>query len=95
MWRNLEKESQIKIVDKIYRLPDIETRKNEIIKELQNLEYNVFEDLVFRREITNNEIEKYLVRNMLPRHLQLALYHQAFMRSLILIWWYSLYLPMR
>ena len=52
--------NQIKTGDNEYKLSDLGTRKNEIIEELKNLEYNDFEDMAFRMGITYSEIEKTL-----------------------------------
>ena len=48
----VKKGSQIKIGDKEYKLPDLDTHQNETIKELKNVEYNDLEDTVFRIELT-------------------------------------------
>ena len=48
--------NQIKIGDKDYKLSDLDTSKNEIFKEIKNVEYNDLEDMVFRMELTYNEI---------------------------------------
>ena len=52
--------NQIKIGDKEYKLSDLDTRKNAIIKELKNVEYNDLEDLVFRLKLTCREVENML-----------------------------------
>ena len=52
--------SKIKIVGNEDKLSDLDTHKNEIFKELKNLEYNDLEDMVFRRELTYHEFAKIL-----------------------------------
>ena len=48
--------NQIKIVDNDYKLSDFDTQKNEILEELKNIKYNDLEDLVYRFQITFDEI---------------------------------------
>ena len=48
--------SQIKIGDKEFKLFDLDTRKNEINKELKNIEYNDLEDMVYMLDLTDTEI---------------------------------------
>ena len=52
--------NQIKIGDKENKLSDFDTRKKETILELKSTEYNDLEDMVFRMELTYNDIEKLL-----------------------------------
>ena len=47
---------KIKIEDNEYKLSDIDTQKNEILEELKNVEYNDLEDLVYRMQLTYDEI---------------------------------------
>ena len=49
--------NQTKIGHKEYKLSDFDTRRNEMIEELQNAEYDDLEDMVFRLELTNSENE--------------------------------------
>ena len=46
----------IKIGDKEYKLSDFDTQKNEILEELKIVKYNDLKDLVYRMQITYNEI---------------------------------------
>ena len=48
--------NEIKIGDNEYRLSNLDTRKSEIIKELKIVEYNDLYDIVFRLQLTNNEV---------------------------------------
>ena len=51
---------EIKIGDIEYKLSGLDTRKNEIIKEFKNIDYNDLEDMAFRMELTYSEIESIL-----------------------------------
>ena len=46
----------IKIGDKEYKLSDFDTQKNEIIEELRKVKYNDLRDLIYRMQLTYNEI---------------------------------------
>ena len=46
----------IKIEDKEYKLSDFDTQKNEILEELRNVKYNDLRDLIYRLQLTYNEI---------------------------------------
>ena len=48
--------NKIKRGDNEYKLADFDTQKNEILKELRNVKYNDLEDLVYRMQLTYNEI---------------------------------------
>ena len=48
--------NKIKIGDNEYRLSDFDTQKNEILEELKNVEYCDLEDLVYRMQLTYDEI---------------------------------------
>ena len=48
--------NKIKIGDNEYKLSDIDTQKHKIIEELKNAKYNDLEDLVYRMQLTYNEI---------------------------------------
>ena len=52
--------SQIKIADKVKKVSDLDTRGNEIIDELKNVENHDLKDMVFRMELTYSEVEKIL-----------------------------------
>ena len=47
---------KIKIGDNEYKLSDFDTQKHEILEELKNAKYNDLEDLVYRMQLTYNEI---------------------------------------
>ena len=48
--------NKIKISDKEYRLSDFDNQKYEIIEELKNVKYNDLTDLVYRMQLTYDEI---------------------------------------
>ena len=58
--------SKIKIGDNEYKLSDFDTQKNEIIEELKNIKYNDLEDLVYRMQLTYNEIIDILDLKYIP-----------------------------
>ena len=45
-----------KIGDNEYKLSDFDTQRNEILTEVKNIKYNDLEDLVYRMQLTCNEI---------------------------------------
>ena len=51
-----KRRNQLKIGDKEYKVSDLDTRKIETIKQLKNIEYNDLEDMVYRMELTYDEI---------------------------------------
>ena len=51
-----KRSSKIEIGDKEYKLLDFGTQKNEILEELNNVKYNNIEDLVYRFQLTKDEI---------------------------------------
>ena len=58
--------TKIKIGDKEYKLSDFDTQKNEIVEELKNAKYNNLEDLVYRMQLTYNEITDILDLEYIP-----------------------------
>ena len=48
--------NKLRIGDNEYKLSDFDTQKNEIIGELKNIKYNDLEDLVYRMQLTFDEI---------------------------------------
>ena len=52
----MKKTIYIKIGDNEYKLSDFDTEKNEILEEFKNVKYNDLEDLVFRFQLTDDEI---------------------------------------
>ena len=48
--------NKIKIGDNEYKLSDFDTQKHKIIEDLKNAKYNDLEDLVYRMQLTYNEI---------------------------------------
>ena len=48
--------NKIKIDDSEYKLSDFNTQKNEILEKLKNVKYNDLEDLVYRMQLTYDEI---------------------------------------
>ena len=58
--------NKIKIGDNEYKLSDFDTQKNEILEELKNAKYNDLEDLVYRMQLTYNEIVNILDLKYIP-----------------------------
>ena len=56
MLQKLKKGNKIKIGNNEYKLSDFDTQKHEILEELKNAKYNDLEDLVYRMQLTYNEI---------------------------------------
>ena len=56
----------IKIGDNEYKLSDFDTQKHEIIEELKNAKYNDLEDLVYRMQLTYDEIINILDLKYIP-----------------------------
>ena len=48
--------NKTKIGDNEYKLSDFDTQKNEILEELRNVKYNDHKDLVYRMQLTYDEI---------------------------------------
>ena len=48
--------NKMKIGDKEYKLSDSDNQKNEILEELKNIKYNDLTDLVYRMQLTYDEI---------------------------------------
>ena len=58
---------QIKTEDKEYKLSDFDTFKEEILEELKNAKYNDLEDMVYRFQLTYDEIINLLDLKIIPR----------------------------
>ena len=58
--------NKIKLEDKEYKLSDFDDQKNVIIEELKNIKYNDLEDLVYRVQLSYNEIRNILDLNYIP-----------------------------
>ena len=58
--------NKIKIGDIEYKLSDFDTKKVEIIEELKNVKYNDLEDLVYRMQLTFDEIIDVLDLKYIP-----------------------------
>ena len=56
----------IKIGDNEYKLSDFDTQKNEILEEIKNVKYNDLEDLVYRMQLTYDEIIDVLDLKYIP-----------------------------
>ena len=56
----------IKIADKEYKLSDLDNQKNEILEELRNVKYNDLIGLIYRMQITYNEIIDILDLEYIP-----------------------------
>ena len=56
----------IKTGDNEYKLSDFDTQKHEIIEELKNAKYNDLEDLVYRMQLTYDEIINILDLKYIP-----------------------------
>ena len=57
--------NEVKTRENDGKLSDLDTRKNEVIEELKNVEYNEPEDMVFRMELLYTEIEYILDRKVI------------------------------
>ena len=57
--------NKIRIADNEYKLSDFDTRKNKILEEL-NVKYNDLKDLVYRMQLTYDEIMDILVLKYIP-----------------------------
>ena len=57
---------KIEIGDSEYKLSDFDSHKNEILEELKNVKYNDLEDLVYRMQLTYNEIIDILDLKCIP-----------------------------
>ena len=67
MWKKLENGEIIKkIADIEYELSDFDTQKNEILEELRKVKYNDLRDLVYRMQLTFNEIIDILDLEYIP-----------------------------
>ena len=51
-----KRENKIKLGDIEYKLSDFDAQKNEILEELKKAKYNGLEDLVYRMQLTYDEI---------------------------------------
>ena len=58
--------NKIKIADKEFKLSDFDNQKNEIIEELKNVKYNDLEDLVYRMQLSYDEIMDILDLKYIP-----------------------------
>ena len=58
--------TKIKIGDNEYKLSDFDNQKNEILEELKNVKYNDLEDLVYRMQLTYDEIMDILDLKYIP-----------------------------
>ena len=56
----------IKIGDNEYKLSDFDTQKNEILEQLRNVKYNDLEDLVYRMQLSYDEIIDILDLKYIP-----------------------------
>ena len=61
-----KKGNKIKIGDDEYNLSDFDTQKHEIIEELKNAKYNDLKDLVYRMQLTYDEIIDILDLKYIP-----------------------------
>ena len=66
IYKKLEKRKKIKIGDNEYKLSDFDTQKNEILEELRHVKYNDLEDLVYRMQLTYDEIMDLLDLKYIP-----------------------------
>ena len=58
--------NKIKLGDNEYKLSDCDTQKNEIVEELRNVKYNDLENLVYRIQLTYDEITDVLELKYIP-----------------------------
>ena len=61
-----KKENKLKIGDNDYKSSDFDTQKNEILEELKTAKYNDMEDLVYRLQLTFDEIKDILDLKYIP-----------------------------
>ena len=61
-----ERRVKIKIGDNEYKLSDFDAQKNEILEELKKVKYNDLEDLVYRMQLTYDEIIDVLYLKYIP-----------------------------
>ena len=61
-----KRENKMKIGDYEYKLSDFDTQKNEILEKLKNAKYNYLEDLVYRMQLTYDEIIDILDLKYIP-----------------------------
>ena len=61
-----KRRNKIKIGDNEYKLSDFDSQKHEIIEELKNAKFNDLEDLVYRMQLTYNEIINTLDLKFIP-----------------------------
>ena len=61
-----KRRKKVKMDDNEYKLPDFDTQKNEILEELKNAKYNDLEDLVYRMQLTYDEIIDILDLKYIP-----------------------------
>ena len=80
-----KKGNHLKIGQSEYKISDLDTRKEEMIEQLKNVEYNDFEAMVFRMELTYHEAAELLYAKYIDAKSLDTLFHQAFMKFLILI----------
>ena len=66
MLQRLENEGLKKTGGNDYKLSDFGTQRNEILAELKNIKYNDLEDLVYRMQLTYNEILDILDLKYIP-----------------------------
>ena len=58
--------NKIKIGDKEYKLSDFDTRENEILEELEKVQYNDLKGLVYTRQLTYDEFIDSLELKYIP-----------------------------
>ena len=58
--------NEIKIGGNEYKLSDFDTQKNETLEELKNVKYNDVEDLLYRLQLTYDEIIDFLDLKYIP-----------------------------
>ena len=56
----------LEIEDKEYKLSDFDTQKNEILEELKSVKYNDLRDLIYRMQLTYNEVIDILDLEYIP-----------------------------
>ena len=58
--------NKTKVSDNEYKLSDFDTQKNELLEELRKAKYNDLEDLVYRKQLTYDEIIHILDLKYIP-----------------------------
>ena len=67
MWKKFEIEEINKINSKDFSSLDFDTSNKEILEDLKNVKYNDLEDMVYRMQLTYDEVIGVLDLNIFPQ----------------------------